>query len=91
MCDVHVSFLQENYKAQNSRGEPWDGVSARRGAMCGRGCFALLCSALSLWFAGFSFHLLSNTGEFYRCLASNTPFISPPVDVQINSGNRTFA
>lgn len=55
------------------------------------GCVGLLSSTVSPWFTGFSFRLLSNVGEFYRCLASSIPFISPPVDIQINSDNRIFA
>lgn len=86
-CVTFISFLQENYKAQNSHWEQWDSASARRRAMCGRGD-GLLSSTESLWFTGFSFHLLSTIEEFYRCLASSTPFISPPVDIQIHSQNK---
>ena len=57
---------------------------------CGRGG-GLLPSTVSLWFTGFSFHLLNNLGEFYRCLACSSPFIYPPVDIWINSDNRIFA
>lgn len=57
--------------------------------VCGGGGF--LSSTVPLRFTRFSFHLLSNVGEFYRCLANNTPFISPPVDIQINSDNGIFA
>lgn len=59
------------------------------GPCVGGGC--LLSSTGSLWCTGFSFHLLSYVWEFYRCLASSTPFMSPPVDMQINSYNGIFA
>lgn len=91
MCDIHISFLQENYKAQNRHWEPWGSASACRRAVCVCVGGGFLSSTVPLRFTRFSFHLLSNVGEFYRCLANNTPFISPPVDIQINSDNGIFA